>query len=164
MLLNAKSSILSQHIPGKLNVIADSLSRDFHLSNETITSMLFFMYPNQMPENFQIFPAPEWLSSWLESLLPNRTTTQESPMRQERSNLEHLADGRGFYNNVRYMTHSSQHFQNPVGIKSSMRLRTPQEIMNLAKRLNLPFGDLQLNPPSTMWLRPSGKPTEETQP
>ena len=109
ILLDAKSSILSQHIPGKINV-ADSLSRAFHLSNNTLTSMIFFMYPNQMPENFQIFPAPEWLSSWLESLLPNKTMTQGSPMKQERSNLEPLADGKDFYNDVRYMTHSLQHF------------------------------------------------------
>ena len=34
------SSIYSQHIPGEENIIADSLSRDFHLSDEDLTNVL----------------------------------------------------------------------------------------------------------------------------
>ena len=77
-LLQANSSIISQHIPGESNVIADSLSRDFHLSDSHLFSMLHSNYGPQMPHNLTMFPPPVELSSWIELLAQKQTSTMAS--------------------------------------------------------------------------------------
>eukprot|EP00978_Attheya_sp_CCMP212_P044318 scaffold306800_cov28-Attheya_sp.AAC.1 len=51
--IDAKIKIYSQWFPGKQNIIADSLSRDTHLSDEKILSLLFATSPStasQLPK------------------------------------------------------------------------------------------------------------------
>ena len=55
-LLQANSSIRSEHIPGESNVIADSMSRDFHLCDSHLLPMLHSTHGPQMPHNLTMFP------------------------------------------------------------------------------------------------------------
>ena len=48
----------SQWFPGKSNNVADALSRDWHLGDIKLTSLLHSHFPEQMPENFRILPLP----------------------------------------------------------------------------------------------------------
>ncbi len=59
----------SQWFPGKSNNVADALSRDWHLRDDELTSLLHSHVPKQMPENFRISLLPSKISSWLTSLL-----------------------------------------------------------------------------------------------
>jgi len=59
----------SQWFEGERNNVADVLSRDWHLSDDKLTSLLCSHFPKQMPESFQISPLPKEISSWLTSLL-----------------------------------------------------------------------------------------------
>ena len=59
----------SQWFPGRLNNVADSLSRDFHLSDEKQTTYLRSFFPSQIPSSFTIVPLPNEIVSWLISLL-----------------------------------------------------------------------------------------------
>ena len=117
--------------------------------------MLYFVYPEQMPTYFKIYPTPAGLTSWLESLVQKMTETPALPEKQGKSNLELLADGRDFCKNVKYQTHSYMTSIELKRTKSSMRLRSASDVMNLAEQLNLPFTAAQLQPPSEMWSRPS---------
>ena len=47
-MLESESALYSQHIKGKFNLIADSLSRDFHLSNKQLTFLLNSLYKPQL--------------------------------------------------------------------------------------------------------------------
>ena len=49
LLLNQKAVLYSQHIAGILNVVADSLSRDFHLSNSALTYVYLHAFLEQIP-------------------------------------------------------------------------------------------------------------------
>ena len=59
----------SQHFAGWLNVVADSLSRDFHLKDDFLTHLLFFFYPNQLPPTFKISPLPTEIISFIIGVL-----------------------------------------------------------------------------------------------
>ena len=70
----------SQWFPGEENDIADSLSRDDHLSNTELTSLMFSSFSNQIPPNFKISPLPQEIELFLLSLLeslPAGTQTRE---------------------------------------------------------------------------------------
>ena len=49
--------------------MADSLSRDKHLSDDKLTNLFFPQIPEQTPRNFRISPLPEEMSSYLLSKL-----------------------------------------------------------------------------------------------
>ncbi len=59
----------SQWFEGKRNNVAYALSRDWHLGDDELTSLLRSHFPEQMPESFRISPPPKEISSWLTSLL-----------------------------------------------------------------------------------------------
>ncbi len=59
----------SQWFRGKDNNVADSLSRDFHLSDAELTSHITKQFLSQVTETFQIVPLPNEIISWMTSLL-----------------------------------------------------------------------------------------------
>lgn len=73
-LMNHHSVVHSEWIEGNTNVIADCLSRDHHLDDDTLTRYLFTTFPSQMPPNFCICPIlPRLVSNvmqWLQALPP----------------------------------------------------------------------------------------------
>ena len=69
LFISADSSIYSQHFAGKLNVIADSLSRDHHIDNANITFLIQCSFPQQAPQNFKICPLPPIITLWVNSHL-----------------------------------------------------------------------------------------------
>ncbi|KAL9189303.1 hypothetical protein ACHAXT_011793 [Thalassiosira profunda] len=62
----------SQHLPGLHNVVADSLSRDFHLSHSKLTAMLYAAQPPYLPPQLSIVPLPPTITSWIGSLAQNK--------------------------------------------------------------------------------------------
>ncbi|KAL9178371.1 LOW QUALITY PROTEIN: hypothetical protein ACHAXT_000018 [Thalassiosira profunda] len=56
----------SQHLPGLHNVVADSLSRDFHLSHSKLTAMLYAAQPPYLPPQLSIVPLPPTIASWID--------------------------------------------------------------------------------------------------
>ena len=69
----------SQHLPGKMNVVTDSLSRDFHLSNEQLISMLTSLHPSLSPTQIKIIDLPDDLTSWISSLAQRWPGERELP-------------------------------------------------------------------------------------
>jgi len=71
LILNSKSCLYSQWFKGGENQVADSLSRDFHLSDSVLSEFLVSSIPHQVPFGLNIKPLPKEISSWLTSLLQN---------------------------------------------------------------------------------------------
>ena len=63
--MQAQSSIYSQHFAGRLNIIADSLSRDFHIPPQKLTPFLQQQFPQQAPTTLKIYPLPPTIISWI---------------------------------------------------------------------------------------------------
>jgi hypothetical protein len=55
--INAGVMEYTQWFEGKANNVADSLSCDFHLNDDDLTSLLFSLYFNQLPQHFEILPS-----------------------------------------------------------------------------------------------------------
>ena len=95
MLLKFDSATTIQHIQGKSNVLADSLSRDSHLSSSQLTQALNQRIKSRLPENFKIVEQnpPELirLLKKLASLLPSKTPT---PKVRERSEILYSGSGK----------------------------------------------------------------------
>ena len=91
MMLNNNSCLYSQHIPGETNVIADSLSRDFHIPSDTLSRLIRSHF--QVHPSFNISPLPEELECWLTSLMRKSSTLQESKQEHTPSATWLGADG-----------------------------------------------------------------------
>ena len=95
LLLNSDSAITLQHIQGKSNVLADSLSRDSHLSSSQLTQALNQRIKSRLPENFKIVeqnpPELIQLLKKLASLLPSKTPILKA---RERSEILHSGPGK----------------------------------------------------------------------
>ena len=77
----------SQHIPGLTNVVADCLSRDFHLSNSKLISMLYAAKPPYLPTQMTIIPLQPTIISWIGSLVLHKPKRKELPTRHTISTL-----------------------------------------------------------------------------
>ncbi len=84
----------SQWFPGKANNVADALSRDWHLGDDELTSLLHSHFPEQMPENFRISPLPSEISSWLTSLLQPLPVSEQLQEQHTTTGIELGVDGR----------------------------------------------------------------------
>ena len=67
IMIDHQACLYSQHIPGTNNVIADSLSRDFHIDTDTLSSLIHSHF--QVPDSFTIYPLTDEIVSWLTSLM-----------------------------------------------------------------------------------------------
>ena len=97
ILLDSETTLYPQHIPGEENIIADSLSRDFHLSHKTLEFTLSSLFPEQAPKGLKISEAlPAEITSWLASLRALKTNSTESLPAPAPSKLGALLDGNDF--------------------------------------------------------------------
>ena len=77
----------SQHLPGKLNVVTDSFSRDFHLSTDQIIAMLTSTHPSLSPNQIKVVECPEDLTSMIASLAQRWPGTRELRKQHIKSDL-----------------------------------------------------------------------------
>ena len=70
IILDSGSTLISQHIPGRLNIVSDLLSRRFDLSDSSLTSLLLEKCKSQVPQNFVIRPLPKEVKLWISSIVP----------------------------------------------------------------------------------------------
>jgi hypothetical protein len=61
--MNADVKSYSQWFPGKRNNIVDALSPEWQRTNNELTQILCSLFPNQMPDRFEILPLPSEISS-----------------------------------------------------------------------------------------------------
>jgi hypothetical protein len=93
ILLQADCCLYSQPIPGKYNVIADTLSRQFDLTHDNLTSFILSNYNFQAPPSFKISPLPQEILSWVTLWLWKCRETMGSQKAQKTRNRELGEDG-----------------------------------------------------------------------
>ena len=86
-LMSRNYCLYSQHWPGVCNTVCDSLSRDFHLSDDALTSFLHFACPEKLPPRFRICALPNATVSRICSLLRTSTAMTPSPKAPTRSEI-----------------------------------------------------------------------------
>ena len=157
ILLDTESCISSQHTPGKNNIIADSLSRDFHIEDKQLTFILKSIYPSQVNQNFRIYPLPKEIISWVSSLRAISTKLSGPPSRPERSKTGIFFAGADSWSAVVSRINS---LKNTAGTHASScypHLQPVLDEMSLATQRKPDFVVQQYAPPSATYVRPFGR-------
>jgi hypothetical protein len=94
IILKANTCSYSQWIPGLENVVADSLSRDHHLNDTDLTTLLQLLAQPQMPPNFRICPLPNDITSNITSWLQRGHAPTDYRLTPKRSTLALSLAGR----------------------------------------------------------------------
>jgi hypothetical protein len=162
LLFTHGATLHPEHIPGKDNDIADSLSRDFHLTDTEIltllTPQLIHTHP-QGPHTLQISSIPETLSSWIVSMVVSLTPTKVSRPRPSPSSLALSSSSSPSSTPVESRTNSwtrTLKSNEPLSSPASPTSPAPTAPIR-APPLRPPFKATQSLPPSHMWFRPSGR-------
>ena len=123
LVIDSKCCLYSQWFPGDQNIVADALSRDFHLSNTNLANLITSLVPSQVPFGLIIQDLPKEISSWLTCLLLNQPFKEQWLKAPTRSKLSLGTDSKTTcYPSVAKeipSSNSSHHLRN---IKSSQPL------------------------------------------
>ena len=165
LLLNATACTYSQWIPGEENVVADSLSRDHHLSPTELTHLLQTLAQPQLPQNFHISPLPAELSSKITSWLQQGLEPVGYKLTPTRSTLALSAFGRTFLTPsglIAKLTPSSTSFNHPNASASLEHLPMPSVKPSSIQTETLRWQHQQSEIPSHLFQRPLLKTTDPT--
>ena len=145
-------------LPGKNNIIADSLSRDFHLSDKSLTTLILPFLPQQDHNNFKILTHPRNITSWLDSLRCGIHISQEFVKTPMRSNLHTLQNGPTMSIAQDYKMFGSNPFPEQIEISSLQDLHKKLEKTTTGKsKLKRNSWQTPWLPPSVLFHRPSEK-------
>jgi hypothetical protein len=155
----------SQWFPGKENIIADALSREIHLTDTQLISLLRTSVPTQVPSNFKIVPLPSEISSWLTSLLLKLPVQEQFKEEHTLTTLDHGNDGQTTWHPSDSETISSSNLSTQSNAPTSLELSESQyeKADSLREKMQIPWLLHQSKVPSVTWQRPSSETVCETQ-
>ena len=158
VMMDNQAALYSQHVKGSHNVIADSLSRDFHIDSDKLTFILRSLYPTQVGENFHILPQlPNEIICWIASLKGASTRTMESQSTPSRSKLGDLISGEDSWSSVESIVNS---LMDSAVRKKSVYCKRMQELceeisLGLQRKPN--SLEAPSRPPYEVYVRPFGR-------
>lgn len=143
----------SQHIPGVTNVVADCLSRDFHLSQKQLTSLLTTVKPPYLPQEIKFTSLSPTIVSWIGSLAQNQPRRKELPKKPTPSTLARGVSGWTTTARAGGMTPIWIDKSTPINYTSSPPSCTPFDVDRLIHDGSR-FREGLRERPSAMWHRP----------
>ena len=160
LLFKNESTIYPEHIPGIENDVADSLSRDIHLTTPSLTNLILsHAKPSQVPPSFRIVTLPATTISWIESTLQSIPQREASPAKPSPSKLALSAASGPSSTNAKSQIPSSTIAPTPKNNSSLPPSPTATETTTMEAKIpkRKQFKAALSMPPSQMWFRPSGK-------
>ena len=159
LLLDASLSIHSQHIAGKLNDVADQLSRDPEFTNtECQQEIRDKGYSSQIPSKggLRIMELPDEIISWIQSVMLQVIKMKASPKGKQSRLRAALENGKSSQPSATW-TLSSEIRTRGKKLRHSVASRTASDIISLAKDMSMNLEDPQFKPNSSTYARPSGR-------
>jgi len=158
ILMESESSLDSQHVKGKHNVVADALSRDHHIESTHLEFILKTIFPTQTPKTFKINQTlPTAITSWLDSLKGISTTSEVLTPRHTKSNVGTLFAGKSSWKEVVSMTNSLINLKTKQKTISCQLTSRVLEEIKMVEALNHDLKEIRSPPPSTTYVRPFGR-------
>ena len=155
-MMTNKIKTYSQWFPGEENDVSDSLSRDFHLSDDELTNLYLSQIPSQTPQDFNIRPLPQEIESWLYALLRQLPEMTQSPEQHQKSKLVHGLGGASLSNSSNMTkTNSSTNYRPKLKITSYHASHKLNEKHCFLTKLSQDWLREQSEVPLTMYHRPS---------
>jgi hypothetical protein len=87
IVIESNACLYSQWFPGGENIIADSLSRDCHLSDDNLTNFLISHVSHQAPFGLKMNPLPKEIYSGLICMLQNLPEKEQLSKAPTRSSI-----------------------------------------------------------------------------
>ena len=157
LLLSVEGTLYPRHIPGKLNIIPDSLSRDFHIDMDLLLYVLTSLFPHQTPNGLHAVPPPNEIYSFLISLrdiaIPPKASRPEHPQ----SNLGYLIDGNYSWQVADMKMNGWKAMKKQNLLPSSQHLRQLFAEINSVPQANCNYEEELSLPPLATYVRPSGR-------
>ena len=159
LLFKHEASLYSEHIPGVHNHTADCLSRDFHLSDKNILSLIKSSAPpSQVPHNIYMTKLDPTISCWIASTLASMPQNEESIPKPSPSSLALSNNSKSSSKKATSTTTSSSKISHTPNVNSSSQvLHTQSEKTSMAEQTERHFSAALSAPPSPTWFRPSGR-------
>jgi len=158
VLIDSESTVESQHIKGAHNVVADSLSRDHHITCTHLELILTSLYPSQAPQNLKISEIlPQEITSWLDSLKAVTTSSGVLTPKRSLSKTGTLFAGKNSLQDVVSTINSLKVMTKKNKTKSCQHSWQVLEEMKMAKEAKLTSKEIQSPLPSIMYVRHFGR-------
>lgn len=154
-LIRKQACNYSQHLKGEENIIADSLSRDTHLSDQQILALFDAYSPPLLPNNPQIYPLSNQTISWIASLAQLAPKMRELQWTHTPSTLAAGVSGWNSCPRSHQMTPILKNSPKNNATLSSVSLWIQSKMVNSQTDNRIPSEAQLRERPQTMWLRPS---------
>ena len=154
----AKLKLYGQWFPGIDNIIPDILSRDWHLSDDELLSLLTHLFPSQLHPNFRLVKLPSEIDSFLCSVLQDMPYNKERRKTHKPSGFTLGGSGNSSCppSASKAMT-SWHHLMNGTGKSyASHSVKPSEKRLSVLDSRNLLLLRTRSEIPSEMWHRPSG--------
>ena len=162
--LHAGVKDYSQQFPGAENNVADSLSRDFYLSDVELTNILTHISPQRLPQDVITAPLLNKIVSWLTLLLQKLPTKKQLHKGHTMSKLVRGHDVSSTASPSALMMSSSMGSLEDSASRSWEPLPWLSVTHGFHQTIMLPWLRQQSDMPSARYLRPSGRTTNLTRP
>lgn len=168
LMMDHDSCLYSQWFEGAKNELADSLSRDHHLSNDKLLTLFHSTIPSQVPSNLKICPLPPDVVSKIMTWLRNLPPSTQLLMAPQRSKLATGRIGKLSLSasnspmiptSVTSLAVRSTDSLLPLAPPSETMMSRPTQVSNQLLRQYLQ----QSEPALMLWRRPSGLTTSQAQ-
>ena len=152
-----EASLYSRHIVGRHNIVADSLSRDFHIPTNQLRLLLTKLFPAQTPAGLRFVRPPSEISSFLTSLrdiaIPPKVSLQE----RATSNLGALIAGDLSWTKLVTRTNGLMAIHQRNESPSCPHLQRLLAEMNLASQTRCAYEEELSLPLLATFVRPTGR-------
>jgi hypothetical protein len=157
LMKNKAISNYSQHLHGIENIVADSLSRDTHLKDGQLLTLLTTTSPSLLPKNAQILPLSNQITSWITSLAQLPHKSRELRWQHTPSTLAAGITGWNYCQKSQQMipTLTNSHKTNETQSSVSSWIQSVME--NSHHTISIPSEAALRDRLQTMWLRRSNQ-------
>ena len=163
-ILQSESCLYSQWFPGNKNDVADACSRDFHLPDRELTSMISSFVPQQIPNGFKLREVPQEIILWTTSTLLSQPQQREWNQTPIRSNLSRGSDTSLTSSPSQpHQTHSWMNFHPSNEIKFWEPSLTPYTTEDFISNAQNQSKQNPFDPPLIAWHRPTAWQVDPTQ-
>ncbi len=158
LLMDYQCCLYSQNFRGEFNIVADTLSRQHHLSDNELLTFILSHFPNQVPSTFRIVHLPHSITSWMTWLLQKSKEHTECKNNPGTKKQEPGSGGNSTSSASRTVMTLSSCTSNPLCVPEfSEPLEPLLDKASFPEKIRIAWREAQSKRPWQNWARSSGQ-------